>query len=149
MFKKVILLFVFIAFISCKTEKPREINSMAKEGIVNRVVTDATLLNIPSTFKILSNQGVKGVIVFNTGATGVLKFRAFDLGCPYINPASCTKRMTVNSSGVMSCKDCIEDEITFNSLTKTNVTINDKTYDLIEYEAIQQGGGIRIRNFRR
>lgn len=151
MFKKVILFVFLIVMVACKKGEPQQLDSLAAEGIVNTSFTDFTLINTPGNFKILPNQGTKGVIVFNTGIPNI-PFRAFDLSCPYISPLDCVKAMVVDSSGTMSCKECIEDSITFTSISTTtiaNIDGEDRTLGLIEYRATLQGNTIRISNFRR
>ncbi|MGY5352255.1 hypothetical protein ACXGQW_06800 [Wenyingzhuangia sp. IMCC45533] len=139
---------LFFLLFACKDDKIETPSSLAREGRVNQIVTDKTLVNVPGTFTILTNQGTRGVIVYNTGATGVLQYRAFDLSCPYISPTACSSPMSVDNSGTLSCADCADDDITFDEF-KTSVTVDGETYNLIEYEASLVSTGVRIRNFTR
>ncbi len=146
--KKIAILFVvFVAIIACKDDNRSEnLQSFAREGIVNQLITDASLINTPLEHIVLANQGTRGVIVYNTGNTGAFQYRAFELSCPYTN---CSEPMEVDNAGTLTCGgDCGDDTITFNAF-KTSVTIDGETYHLVEYEARLTGAGLRIRNFAR
>lgn len=145
---------MFFILTACKQDDAfNQRDSLAEEGTVNTIVTDPDLIRTPSSFKILPNQGKKGVIVFNTGIPSI-PFRAFDLGCPYIDPNSCDKGMAVDSAGTMTCGNCDgnDEQKTFTSIkttTKTTINGEERTLHLIEYLAILEGSSIRITNVRR
>ena len=143
MIKKFFILFILLT--ACKDDQIRELSSLAEEGIVNYTETNASLINTPNSHRIISNQGANGLIIFNTGSTSI-PYRAFDLGCPYISPTNCTERMSVDSSGIMSCDDCTDDDITFSHFN-TSTTVNGTTYYLVEYNATFNGSSITITNF--
>jgi len=140
-----------LMMISCVEDTITTLPSLAEEGLVNTIVTDAVLISTPNSHLILQGQGAKGVVVFNTGNPN-FPYRAFDLGCPYIVPSACSSGMKVDQSGEMSC-DCdgnnqSDDDISFTHFN-TSVTVNDNIYHLVEYNTTFDGSSIRITNFNR
>ncbi|MBK0371010.1 Rieske (2Fe-2S) protein [Flavobacterium agrisoli] len=87
----------------------------------------------PSNGIIYNGQGVKGVIVFNTGSGYV----AYDAACPNQAPTSCTAMKIEGINAVCSC-----DETQYSLFTG----LGNKQYPLKQYRVEQNGTVLRVYN---
>ncbi|NIJ43929.1 copper chaperone CopZ [Wenyingzhuangia heitensis] len=150
MIKNIIFFFTLLILTACTNQGFNQQNTMVPNTNVNFSISTPSFISLSGigNYHIEAGQGFMGVIVFNIDGN---TFRAFDLGCPYVNPNECQVPMTIeNGTGEMSCANCANDDITFTQQI-TGVTIgegdSEKTYYLREYSAFLENGSVRITNF--
>ncbi len=101
---------------------------------INTNLPSYVALKIPSNYIIDYNQGVKGIVVFNTGSG----FNAFDLTCPNQPYTSCTA-MKVN--GIEAKCNC--DSSVYNLFTGI---ANDQQYPMKPYRVEENGSMLNVFN---
>lgn len=137
--KKITLFGCFILLTACI--KQDNINTLVPDDIkIDFSVTAAFIPQIGTPY-VRFGQGynANGIVLFNYGQN---QFRAFDLTCP----TECLGAMDIDPSGIMTCKDCNNEEISFTQY-QTTYTGKSTTYSLKEYFATLEGGVVRITNF--
>lgn len=88
---------------------------------------------------IISQQGVKGIVIYNINNT---QYTAFDLSDPNHTPSDCSK-MTVE--GVIASCPCANDSNEYNIVTGQHTT-NPDLYPMQQYRAERAGDNIRVYN---
>ncbi|MEN8765230.1 MAG: hypothetical protein ACN4EF_01355 [Wenyingzhuangia sp.] len=136
--KHIGLLGVFILLTSCI--KQEDVNTLVPDTRVDFTVSPA-FIPLQGSPHVRYGQGynANGVVLFNYGSNS---FRAFDLTCP----TECLEAMEIDTSGIMTCKTCEDEKISFTQY-QIKIKVNKVTYYLKEYYATLQGNNIRITNY--
>jgi len=66
--------------------------------VANLTLPQYNALMIPGQSAETTDYGIKGVLIYNFNSS----FKAFDLACPHLDPATCTK-MTFDGSLFLKC----------------------------------------------
>lgn len=95
-------------------------------------------LKFPGNTIVLSQQGIKGIIIYNVNNS---LYTAFDLTDPNHIPSGCSK-MTVE--GVIATCTC-EDENSYDILTGQHQS-NQQSYPMLQYRIQRNGDNISVTN---
>ncbi len=96
-------------------------------------------LNFPGGSAIISQQGIKGIVVYNLNND---LFTAFELSDPNHTPSNCS-RMTIN--GVEASCPCPEDDNEYNIITGQHKSEPD-LFPMQMYRVEKTGNTIRVFN---
>lgn len=98
--KHFLLLLIVISLTNC--DKTENYDDVLPYKTVNFIVyfnnPEYNGLEIPGVWKETTSYGVKGVLIYNFNGS----FKAFDLACPHLDPATCSK-MTFDGSLFLTC----------------------------------------------
>ena len=137
--KYFLLLLVFPMLFGCSTNSPNNNNPYIPNYAVNVDIN----MNLPqySNLKFVSNgvyipnQGVRGIIIFNTSGT---TYNAFDAACPNQALSSCS---TMTIKGINALCACDNAEYSLFSGQSTG-----KQYPLKQYRVEVNGNLLRVYN---
>ncbi len=96
-------------------------------------------LKFPGNSVIISNQGIKGVVVYNVNND---LYTAFELSDPNHIPNSCSKMEVEGILANCQCNDNNKYDIVTGKFTPTNNT----KYPMLQYRAIREGDVINVFN---
>jgi len=97
-------------------------------------------LRFPGNSVILSQQGIRGIVVYCVNTDF---YTAFDLSDPNIVPNNCS-RMTVE--GIIATCQCEGCENSYNIITGQHQTEPETKLPMLAYRITRNGDNIRIRN---
>jgi nitrite reductase/ring-hydroxylating ferredoxin subunit len=137
--KKYFLLIAFPILFGCSTNSPNNNNPYLPNYPVNLEIN----MNLPqySDLKFVSNavyianQGVRGIIIFNTSGT---TYNAFDAACPNQALTDCS---TMTIKGIMTICPCDNAEYSLFSGQSAG-----KQYPLKQYRVQVSGNVLRVYN---
>lgn len=96
-------------------------------------------LKFPGNSVIISQQGIKGIVVYNVNNE---LYTAFDLSDPNHVPSSCS-RMTLE--GIIASCPCEEDNNEYDIVTGQHKT-NQNAYPMQQYRARRTGDNVSVTN---
>lgn len=105
---------------------------------LNLSLPEYNSLNFPGNSVVVSNQGIKGIVVSNLNGS---IYYAFDLSDPNHSPNSCS-RMEVNG-GEATCQ--CEDANKYSIITGQKIN-GQSPYTMLQYRAEREGDVIRVYN---
>jgi len=104
---------------------------------LNLNLPEYNLLNYPGNSVVLSNYGVKGIIVYNVNNS---LYTAFDLTDPNHVPNACSKMTVEGIIATCSCEDNSYDIVTGQHQSNTEV------YPMLLYRVQRNGSVITVNN---
>lgn len=145
MTKEIICLMAFICLSGCGTDDSNRINTnnpYLNTPLVNLSLNlnlpQYNLLKYPGNYLVLSNQGLKGVVVYNVNNS---LYTAFDLADPNHTPSSCSMMTLQGVIAQCACNDNNSYDIV------TGQHQNDpQTYPMLAYRITRSGDNLNITN---
>ena len=139
-----IVFFIGVTLFSCKKDDgPNDNNPNLLSPLVNTNLNlnlpQYNSLKFPNNSIIISQQGIKGIIVYNVNND---LYTAFELSDPNHIPSSCS-RMTVD--GIIATCPCTNDTNEYDIVTGQHKT-NQALYPMQQYRAIRTGDNVQITN---
>ena len=140
-----ILLLTCIVLSGCqKDEGPNDNNPYLLSPLVdltlNLNLPEYNALNFPGNSIIITQQGLKGIVIYNVNNDF---YTAFELSDPNHVPSSCS-RMEINGT-IASCP-CPDDDNEYNIVTGQHAPPEENLYPMQQYFAERNGNIIRISN---
>ena len=143
--KKIILaFFISISFLSCKSDDSQNpnVNPYLTIPAVNLSLSlnlpEYNPLKFPGQSVIVTNQGIKGIVIYNVN--NVL-YTAFELSDPNHFPNNCSKMEVESTLATCTC----DDENKYNIITGQHLT--DQTlYPMLQFRAERTGDTVRVYN---
>ena len=146
MYKSFIILLISLAMVSCNKNNDDGINNnnpYLTPPIVNLTLNlnlpEYNPLRYPGNSIVLSQQGIKGIIVYNVNND---LYTAFDLTDPNHVPNTCSK-MTVE--GIIATCTC-EDHNAYDIVTGQITPAQQNTYPMHQYRISRSGDNITVSN---
>ena len=153
--KFIVFSLLMIISFSCKKDKTNQQNldffdPVYVDFTVNMDLPDAAPLKFPNGY-MYSNNGYKGIIIYNTGFAGADQYVAFDRACPYKTDSICSAvtieannlffvcGKTINSNFVPCCGSKF-------SAQNGGMVAGPATRGLKQYYVYQFGSQLRITN---
>ena len=96
-------------------------------------------LKFPNNSIVISNQGIKGIVVYSIDGTS---YTAFEVSDPNHSPSSCS-RMTVETP-VATCQ--CSDENQYNIISGEHLSQDNTKYPMLQYRAVREGDVITVFN---
>lgn len=96
-------------------------------------------LKFPGNHVIISQQGIKGIVIYNVNNE---LYTAFELSDPNHTPSSCS-RMTV--VGIIASCSCENEPNTYDIVTGQH-QIDENLYPMLQYLAVRTGDNISVSN---
>ncbi len=145
MIKKIILLGFLIINFSCnKNDRLNNDNPNLITPLVNLTLNlnlpEYVPLQFPGNHIIVTQQGIKGIVIYNVNNT---QFTAFELSDPNHIPNSCSK-MTVE--GIIASCPCEDDDNTYDIVTGQHKTQPDTMYPMLRFRVELNGDTLRVFN---
>ncbi len=140
----IIAIFLSIVLFGCnKDDSPNDNNPNLLSPLVNLNLNlnlpQYNALNFPNNHLIISEQGIKGIVVYNLNND---LYIAFELSDPNHIPSGCSK-MIVN--GIIASCPCTDDENEYDIVTGEHRT-NQGLYPMQQYSAVRTGNNVQITN---
>jgi nitrite reductase/ring-hydroxylating ferredoxin subunit len=137
--KKLIAILLFTGFIlSCDSGSVNYRNpylpNYPVDLFINLNLPQYSNLNFPGNYVVDYSQGIKGIVIYNTG-TG---YTAFDIACPNQDLSSCTAMVIQGVNAVCPCDDAQYSLFTGNA--------PGKDYPMKPYRVIVNGSSLNVRN---
>ena len=141
---KIAVFFVALSFLSCnKDDGPRDNNPNLISPLVNINLNlnlpEYNPLKFPGNSIIISQQGIKGIVVYNVNND---LYTAFELSDPNHTPNSCSK-MTI--TGIIANCPCTTDSNTYDIVTGQHQA-NQDLYPMQQYFVQRSGDNVSISN---
>lgn len=141
---KIIAFFIGLVLWGCnKDDSPSDNNPNLLNPLVNLNLNlnlpQYNALNFPNNSLIISEQGIKGIVVYNLNND---LYTAFELSDPNHIPSSCSK-MIVND--IIATCPCTTDSNEYNIVTGQHKT-NQNLYPMQQYRAVRTGDVLQISN---
>ena len=142
--KKIIVLFVALACITCKSDD-EQANDNPNLFIpvvnlnLNLNLPEYNPLKFPGNSVIINSQGVKGIVIYNVNND---LYTAFDLSDPNHVPNQCSR---MDIEGILANCPCPNDQNEYNIVTGQH-TSNQALYPMQQYRSERTGDNIRIFN---
>lgn len=141
---RLIILIAAFALVSCnKDDGPKDNNPNLISPLVNINLNlnlpEYNPLKFPGNSVIISQQGIKGIVVYNVNNT---LYTAFELSDPNHIPSSCSK-MTIN--GIIATCPCTNDSNEYDIVTGQHKT-NQNLFPMQQYLARRSGDNVTITN---
>jgi len=141
---KIIALFIAFSFLACnKDDGPRDNNPNLVSPLVNLNLNlnlpEYNPLRFPGNSIIISQQGIKGIVVYNVNND---LYTAFELSDPNHIPNSCS-RMTIE--GIVASCPCTTDNNEYDIVTGQHRT-NQNLFPMQQYVARRSGDNVTITN---
>lgn len=141
---RIILLCCAVCLLSCSKDKEnRDNNPNLLNPIVNLNLNlnlpEYNSLNFPGSSIIITQQGIKGIVVYNVNND---LYTAFELSDPNHIPSNCS-RMTVE--GIIATCPCEDDENSYDIVTGQHQT-DQNLYPMQQYKAVRTGNNVQISN---
>ena len=141
---KIVLIFVVFAIMSCnKDDSPRDNNPNLISPLVNLNLNlnlpEYNPLKFPGNSIIITQQGIKGIVVYNVNNE---LYTAFELSDPNHTPSSCSK-MTI--SGIIASCPCTTDSNEYDIVTGQHQT-NQNLFPMQQYFTQRSGDFVTISN---
>ena len=106
---------------------------------LNLNLPEYTDLKFPGGSVIVTNQGIKGIVVYCVSDT---QYYASELSDPNHNPNSCSKMVVEGIIATCPCDDGNKNDIVTGQFTPQN---NEK-YPMIQYRALRNGDVVNVFN---
>lgn len=138
------LVFLLFSLLSCgDDDQPQNDNPFLIEPLVN-ITLNLDLpqfngLNFPGNSVVISQQGIRGIIVYNVDNT---LYTAFDLTDPNHAPNECS---TMAVEGIIATCGC-DDGNSYDIVTGQHQQQDGDLFPLQQYRAIRTNNSIRISN---
>ncbi len=145
MLKKIVLVCLLSVCFSCTKKdnldnnNPNLITPLVNLNL-NLNLPEYTPLQFPGNHIIVTQQGIKGIVVYNINNT---QFTAFEISDPNHIPNSCSK-MTVE--GIIATCPCEDDENTYDIVTGQHKTQPDTKYPMLRYRIELNGETLHVFN---
>ncbi len=144
MWKRTMLALLTLALLSCnKDDSPNDNNPFLISPIVNVNLNlnlpEFNSLKFPGNSVILSNEGIRGIVVYNVNNS---LYTAFELSDPNHVPNSCS---TMTVEGVIATCPCTNDSNTYDIVTGQHGT-DPGQFPLQQYRIERTGDNIFITN---
>ena len=145
MIKKIAFFFLLTVCFSCsKEDRLRNNNPNLITPLVNLNLNlnlpEYTPLQFPGNHLIITQQGIKGIVVFNINNS---QYTAFEISDPNHTPNSCSA-MTVE--GIEASCPCEDDENTYDIVTGQHKTNPDTKFPMLRYQVELNGENLRVFN---
>ena len=143
-YKNLFRVFIIILTLSCSGEDD---NRLVNNPYLNPIPVSINLnlnlpqynaLKFPGNFVVLTNQGIRGVVVYNVNNS---LYTAFDLSDPNHNPNNCS---TMTLQGVVATCQC-SDNNSYDLVTGQHQT-ETQAYPMLPYRAQRNGDVLVISN---
>jgi len=139
-----IAIFISLALFSCKKDDSlNDNNPNLQSPIVNLNLSlnlpQYNTLKFPGNSLIISEQGIKGIVIHCIDETF---YTAFELSDPNHIPNSCSKMIL---TGIITSCPCTSDSNEYNIITGQHTT-NQGLYPMQQYRATRNGDVIQISN---
>jgi hypothetical protein len=141
---KLIAFFIVVTILGCnKDESPQDNNPNLLNPLVNLNLNlnlpEYNPLKFPGNSIIISQQGIKGIVIYNVNND---LYTAFELSDPNHVPSSCS-RMTVE--GIIASCPCTTDTNAYDIVTGQH-TENENLFPMQQYFAQRSGDNVRVTN---
>lgn len=141
--KKLLALLGFtLALVSCSKDNPNYHNPYLPNPTIDMAINlnwpEYSELRHPNGVHVTHLQGVRGIIIFNTGSG----FRAYEAACPN-HPITDCSTLTVKRGDIFAKCACPDDGASFNLHIGTAL---DSKYQLQTYRISQNGNLLYINN---
>jgi len=145
MFKKLIVLGFIIVIFSCgKNDRLVNNNPNLITPLVNLTLNlnlpEYVPLQFPGNHIIVTQQGIKGIVIYNVNNT---QFTAFELSDPNHTPNNCSK-MAVE--GIIASCPCEDDDNKYDIITGQHKTQPDTMYPMLRFRVELNGDILRVFN---
>lgn len=143
--KILILFFISISLLACSGSDDNNnannpyLNIPVVNLTLNLNLPEYTILKFPGNSATITNQGVKGIVIYSINDT---QYSAFELSDPNHNPSSCS-RMVIETP-LATC-ECSDGNI-YNIITGEHSSQDNTKYPMFRYNAVREGDVIRIYN---
>jgi len=142
--KKIITLFIILAFLACKSDD-EQLNDNPNLFMpvvnlnLNLNLPEYNPLKFPGNSIIINTQGVKGIVIYNVNND---LYTAFDLSDPNHIPNQCS-RMDID--GILASCPCPNDQNEYNIVTGIH-TANESLFPMQQYRSERTGDNLRVFN---
>lgn len=138
------LLFLSILLVSCEEDEgPRNDNPFLVDPLVNinlnLSLPQFNSLNFPGNSIVISQQGIRGIVVFNVDNT---LYTAFDLTDPNHEPNECSM---MEVEGIIVTCQC-DDGNSYDIVTGQHQEQDGDLFPLQQYRAVRTNNTLRISN---
>ena len=139
-----VALFIGLIVLGCnKDDSPNDNNPNLLNPLVNLNLNlnlpQYSDLNFPGNSFITTEQGIKGIVIYNLNNE---LYTAFELSDPNHIPSGCS-RMTIN--GIVATCPCTDDTNEYDIVTGQHKT-NQSLYPMQQYSAVRTGENLQISN---
>lgn len=142
--KKISVFLLLITLMACKSDddlnkdNPYLIDPLVNLNL-NLNLPQYNPLKFPGNHLVITQQGIKGIVIYNVNNT---LYTAFELSDPNHTPSNCS-RMTIE--GIIATCPCTTDLNKYDIVTGQHDT-NENLYPMQQYRAVRTGDNIRITN---
>jgi len=140
-----IVFFLGLSFLSCNSDdsqNPNNNNPYLTTPSVNLSLSlnlpEYNPLKFPGQSVIVTNQGIKGVVIYNVNNE---LYTAFELSDPNHIPNNCSKMVVESTIATCTC----DDENQYNIITGQHVT-DQSLYPMLQFRAERTGDTVHVFN---